>query len=408
MTPSLSDQNLAPEDGKAALRKPPRRRWWLLAVDGLLLAVLAAAVGWMLLLSSHGLSASFEVRLTIAVLVLVLVGQAMLRRLLRPGQRFQFSLRTLLLFVLVCCYGLGLLTPIFMHRSAVRQLRNLGAFVKCEKPTTPIWLRSFVGKELFAEVEDVSLSGGVANDEGIARAAHLLRRLNGRLRLHLFNPSMSDDGLKLLCEVPNLQFLRLHNSRVTDAGLRHLGRLPSLEVLDLGAGRVGDGAQGTLFTDIGLANLADATKLRALRLYRTRITGARLAELSGLTELRVLRISDAPLEDAHLEGLVHLRNLECLQLLNTPTSDTGLVHIGRLTHLKNLWLNETQVTDAGLEDLVRLSELRALSLTGTKVTDQGVQRLRKILPETEILYRQEDFDRVYQFYRFRGFDPFRQ
>ena len=54
--------------------------------------------------------------------------------------------------------------------------------------------------------------------------------------------------------------------------------------------------------------------------------------------------------------------------------------------LRELDVSGTDVTDAGLEHLQGLVRLKQLDLSRTKVTAEGVKRLRRRLPNCEILW----------------------
>jgi hypothetical protein len=66
-------------------------------------------------------------------------------------------------------------------------------------------------------------------------------------------------------------------------------------------------------------------------------------------------------------------------------TDAGLAHLVGLTSLRELNLWNTEVTDAGLAHLAGLKSLQELSLWGTRVTNAGVARLKKRLPDCNIL-----------------------
>ena len=119
------------------------------------------------------------------------------------------------------------------------------------------------------------------------------------------------------------------------------------------------------------------------------VTDAQLHELrdtlAGLNQLQELAFYNAQITDA---GLVHFEKLTTLHRLNltgAKVTDAGLVHLGGLTQLEILALNGTKVTDAGLAGIAGLTQLAWLSLKGTKVTNVGVAKLRKELPNCQIV-----------------------
>jgi hypothetical protein len=145
------------------------------------------------------------------------------------------------------------------------------------------------------------------------------------------------------------------------------------------------------------------------------VSGAEVAEvedavqrLPSLAELKFLNLDGSQARESALQNVGRLRNLERLYLLRTHASDQTLKQIGKLTKLEYLaigsphvtarglanlrdlrnlvWLelNECTFDDDGVEELRHLKGLRALALPAT-VSDEAVRRLRKLLPQCNIL-----------------------
>ena len=74
-----------------------------------------------------------------------------------------------------------------------------------------------------------------------------------------------------------------------------------------------------------------------------------------------------------------------LDLSGTRLPSAGQPELGQLTGLEELDLGYTAMDDTGLAHLTPLKGLRKLGLRGTKVTPAGAERLRKDLPNTEVL-----------------------
>jgi hypothetical protein len=115
-------------------------------------------------------------------------------------------------------------------------------------------------------------------------------------------------------------------------------------------------------TDASLRAIARLTGLECLDLANTQITGRGLATLKALKRLREL-------------------DLDC-----TRVTDVGLGGVAELASLRALDLFGCNITDAGLEHLKGLSGLRRLNLSQTHVTDEGVRRLQHALPNCEITH----------------------
>ncbi len=244
-------------------------------------------------------------------------------------RRLQFSIRVLIVVVLLIGGGLGwLVHGARTQREAVAaivkaggnvaydwQWKNPGA-IQGGTPKAPRWLIDILGVDYFGHVTVVML------------------------------PSASDDELSHLGRLGQLEYLVVLPSpgNMTTAGLAHLKRLSNLRHLFLG---------DTPLTDEGLTFLHGLTNLETLDLSSTLVTDAGLTHLEGLTRLSVLFLMNTQVTDA---GLVHLKglvNLKELLLLHTPVTDAGLVQLKGLTNLSVLDLQHTRVTDAGAQDLQR-------------------------------------------------------
>jgi hypothetical protein len=214
-------------------------------------------------------------------------------------RRFRFSLRTLLMVVVLLSVPMGWfalkMRQAERQRQAVEAIQKAGGYVAYDYefygsgPPGPAWLRRLLCEDFFANVVLVHFS-----------------------------------------------------MRFGDGYMVHLKGLTGLEWLEL---------TGTQVTDGGLEHLRGLTKLDSLELSDTQITDAGLEHLKGLTKLEDLNLSNTQVTDAGLEYLEVLRNLRILELSSTQVTDAGLENLKGLTKLKYLDLRETQVTDEGIKDL---------------------------------------------------------
>ncbi len=242
---------------------------------------------------------------------------------MKPNRRrLQYSLRSLLIFVLAANAGMAWFGARYraakQQREAVAGIRALGGevFYDYEQeawrgtvaPPGPAWARRLLGVDFFADV--VGVCPGIL-------------------------PTLSHS-----CPP------------ITDEWLEQIGKLSRLEGLDL-----------TLWS--GLSD-------------------AKLARLERLARLKTLRLDGYWVTDAGLAHLRGLTRLEELDLNGCRVTDAGLRHLRGLTRLRTLNLDQTGVTDAGLEHLRGLKELRTLNLNCTDVTDEGAKKLQRALPKCEI------------------------
>ncbi len=173
---------------------------------------------------------------------------------------YQYSLRSLLLFVTACAIACSWLAVTIQgqrrQHEAADAIKKAGGTVASEQT----WLGKVLRDDSLVNVTVVDLSNEAAADAGL---------------VHL-------QGLS------QLQWLLLGNSKVTDAGLVHLQGLSQLLILDLAWTKV---------TDAGLVNLQGLRQLEFLELAGTKLTDAGLANLQGLKQLNRLVLTGTKVTD---------------------------------------------------------------------------------------------------------------
>jgi hypothetical protein len=244
----------------------------------------------------------------------------------RKRRWLQFSLRTLLVFALICAIGSAWVAHRIeqkrKERAAVDAIIKLGGGARYSyengaraQPPGPGWLRKVWGENFFGNVVSVYFFADAI---------------------------VSDDGLKYLEELTDVQDLSLNNTNVTDAGLSNLKGLTQLQRLYLGDTRV---------SDAGLINVKGLNQLQVLYVLKTKITDAGLINLKELKQLQELDLRYNNVTGVGLVNLKALPNLQKLELGGTTIEDAGLINLKELFSLKDLDLTYTGVTDAGLAHL---------------------------------------------------------
>lgn len=247
----------------------------------------------------------------------------------------RFSLRTLLIVVILVAVGLSLLMrhvheqreTVQREKVAVAELNKLGGSVVCAiqaepvLPSLPVWLRKILGDEEYQPVESV-----------LYRANMAIVELGSRHPIEIEGLSSS-------------------NAQGTDAGLKHIGQL---------------------------------TAVRGLYMENRNFENAELEYLCKLSSLKHIDLKYTPITDVGLEYIGRLTTLESLDLCNTKITDAGLEHIAKLAGLQALFMNNTQITDAGLEHIAKLTGLQSLFMDNTQITDAGLAKLKAALPRCKI------------------------
>jgi hypothetical protein len=158
----------------------------------------------------------------------------------RKRRRFQFSLRTLMIFVLLCAVPCGWLAARMQRarrqKSAVDEIVKEGGWVEYDyeidasgkwipraEPTGPEWLRRLLGSDFFANV----VVAKVRTDAG----SRMLTGLSRLQYLDLRDAEITDAGLVHVTELSDLLVIDLFGTKITDAGFEKLERLKTLETL---------------------------------------------------------------------------------------------------------------------------------------------------------------------------------
>ena len=212
-------------------------------------------------------------------------------------RRFQYSLRTLLLFVLLANVGMAWFGARWraagQQREAVAAIRTLRGAVTYDyeadyearllayragkgppvppgppAPPGPAWARRLLGEDFFADVVEARYLGGPIAPGSVPYA-----------------------WLEQVGKLPHLVALDLGGNHVPDAGLGELAGITRLRKLDLGL---------TWITDAGLAPIRNLSRLEVLNFWVTGVSDAGLETLSGLTRLRDLTLAATAITDLGL------------------------------------------------------------------------------------------------------------
>jgi Leucine rich repeat len=189
----------------------------------------------------------------------------------RKRRWFQFSLRTLMIFTVICAIGAGRLGQRIeqkrKERAAVEAIAKLGGNVEYDyetvKGATPPglkFLRDWLGENFFTEVATVQIH---AHDTGLDWLIPIKE-------VTLKDSHFTETGLARLKSLPGLRSLSLSGNRITDKELARLNGLAKLKSLSLAGADIGDA---------GLAKLKSLSELESLNVRKTRVTDAGVKDL---------------------------------------------------------------------------------------------------------------------------------
>ena len=175
------------------------------------------------------------------------------------------------------------------------------------------------------------------------RTVAAISALSGLRAIELGDPDISDEGMRSLCKLHKLQYLRVINADVTDAGLSSLPELQGLNSLQLG---------GLKITGKALREIGQCRQLRCLALTRTAVTDDGLHYLSGLPlESLCFHASSAITAKGLLQ--LKLKKLQALEVMSTSVTGKDLPAIRELCSqtpsLKSIHLRDCSFTPAVVE-----------------------------------------------------------
>lgn len=205
---------------------------------------------------------------------------------------------------------------------------------------TGSWIWGWLAKPQVAEVPPAQQDAVVSRFRRVG--FEIGRNAQGQIQVITTpNPLLvTDKDLALLTGLAHLVVLDLRGTQITDEALLHLRDLPQLKELYLG---------GSVVTDVEPP------------LFHARITDAAIQQITQLSSLEVLSLAKTDITDQGVQQLPRLSNLKVLYLLGTPISDDAVASLAEMKSLESLYLQET------------------------RISPEGLARLRKELPQTEIL-----------------------
>lgn len=338
----------------------------------------------------------------------------------RHRRWFQFSLRSLLLMMLVFSCGLGwLMTKRRQAQQAWKRIeeanqRGVKLFTADDLkkrgyiPPQGTWLEEWLGisspahlkyaevmldgdpKEIiplldnFPEITDVRIRAINLADNHLATLAGMTRLrdlhiadspLHGTGLIHLADmnslvglyfvscENLTDDAFPSIPNLPYLIKLSIEDCPINGTNLSHLATAcPQLKSLRL---------QNTQLNEHGMLELGKVDHLESLFIIQTPITGNGMAHLSRLQDLEMLSLAQTTIGD---QGLLHLSSerLTSLNLSSTLITDSSLSLFARLPSLKSLQLYKTKVTDASMPALAQLPQIESIDLRETEITDAAL------------------------------------
>jgi hypothetical protein len=285
-------------------------------------------------------------------------------------------------------------------------------------------------------------------DVGLRRLS-ALRHLQ---HLNVSNAGITDAGLDVLRELPELKSFALHwDSHLSDAGLANLTFCDELEEVDLLGSHAGDGVINAItakrqlrrvttgrlltnaglplfqrfpaykawsgmmpqyslmsfrddqtnllldgpFTNDGLTHLAGLEGLSGLGFFwhASAITADGLAALANLPTLMLLGCGGALCNDVAMRHIAAMPRLRMLQAQGTVASDAGFETLSRSRSIEYIWGRECpNLTGRGFAALAAMPALRGIGISCKRVDDASLAMLPRFPSLRELMPMDVDDD----------------
>jgi serine/threonine protein kinase/Leucine-rich repeat (LRR) protein len=192
-------------------------------------------------------------------------------------------------------------------------------------------------------------------------------------RLSMDNSDIPPEAMNCIVKVKSLEELSIATSSISDDTVARLSELPNLRNLDI---------SGCLLTNDGLFNLAKLKKLETLNMRgflnrKAYFTESGLSALGQIKTLKELDLSSSNLSDDNIAGLVSIKNLEKLIIeSNTKVTPAGLAKITSL-HLKEIDISHNNLGDDAIKILTKIPTLSGWLINNTPATAAGLQLIAK-------------------------------
>jgi len=165
---------------------------------------------------------------------------------------------------------------------------------------------------------------------------------------------ISNNGLKHLAHVPNLEYLDFYHTNITDAGVEHLRPLQSLKRINLRVNRPPGAKEPSITT-------------KSARV---------LAEIPSLEWVEFSTVKGG---DDFLKEIAKLPNLQCLMIGGHRKfgmfTDAGCEHLSQLKKLDRLVISGLEVSEVGTESLAKLDSLRSVHLLINGMSNEAIANL---------------------------------
>lgn len=271
---------------------------------------------------------------------------------------FQFSLRTLLLAMLVFGCGLSWFAdkkmksrkawkPIRMMQSDTASFA-LDGLDRNHGWSNGNWLERQLGIDLPISPRSATLWGVTSNGNAIAGLSHLKQIESVRLE-DFIRPAtyeLIDDEMSLLSKLPMLNSLKISSNQFTGEGLRHFAGNTRIRTLDFSGSKT--------LSSKGISSIEFLPSLETLNMQGNGLPTGLFTVLPRSTSIKSLDFSDTYISDYVVVELREMQNLKVLNLRRTKVTDVIVGYVGYHTvfpSLKEIDVRQTRATAKGIARL---------------------------------------------------------
>ena len=243
--------------------------------------------------------------------------------------------KTIIVLALIC----GTLTTILgiggyrygQRKSLVRRIQKAGGDV------------TFQDRWFLPRVEEAYLAGQDNADPLVQE----LWRFRSLKMLRIQSSFVSDESLRVLAGMKDLQELDLNWTSVSDAGIAHLTKLPNLKsimFIKLNPPFNKAYCHPSQLTDKTIEHLAKIPSLEKIIFWGSELGDADFAKLKSCENLKELWLIDSGLNNQTISGLRELKSLKYLDLSDNEIDDQAFAVFTKMTNLNYLSITRTKVS----------------------------------------------------------------
>jgi hypothetical protein len=245
------------------------------------------------------------------------------------NRSFRYSLRAFLVVLTVVGVTIGWFGRYAqLRRAAFDAVRKAGGNIQMGIGETSR-LEGLFGSEVFGSVNKVDLRKGKADNE-LVRHICVLKELR---RLDLSGADVDDEGLRKIAHLP-LRELWLQEAKITDASAATVSQMKTLDFLQL---------NGTLLSDEFLKRLEPLPELENLGLRGTHVTADGMKYLSRHPQLKKLDLYHTEVDDSGVKHLVACQSLADLGLSMTKVTSDVFESLDKLANLTDVDLSANRL-----------------------------------------------------------------